>query len=173
MSDEVACLPSCLPTPLQVPDNVKDARQWINNWKSKNQDALSDNMASARQLIDSAKGKVAASPAATAASPDAAPQYPPGFVRTRLITFVGIVLGQVLARIECEQLNQVFVEHHQSGGYLPSRTVRRVSVACRYSCFYLTRNSLTYTAPAMVATASLGIGLKEVCTKMQTSSPLR
>ncbi len=92
----MACLPSCLPTPLQVPDNVKDARQWINNWKAKNQDVVSEieNKASARQLIDSGKGKVAA---ATAASPDAAPQYPPGFVRTRLITFVGIVLGQVVA----------------------------------------------------------------------------
>ena len=41
------------------------------------------------------------------------PAYPPDFVRRRLITFVGIVLG--------------------------------------YSCFYLTRNSLTYTAPAMVS----------------------
>lgn len=33
---------------------------------------------------------------------------------------------------------------------------------CRYSCFYLTRNSLTYTAPAMVADTSLGIGITEV-----------
>lgn len=40
------------------------------------------------------------------------PAYPGDFVRRRLITFVGIVLG--------------------------------------YSCFYLTRNSLTYTAPVMV-----------------------
>ena len=32
----------------------------------------------------------------------------------------------------------------------------------RYSCFYLTRNSLTYTAPAMVADGTLGIGLSEV-----------
>lgn len=41
------------------------------------------------------------------------PAYPADFVRRRLITFVGIVLG--------------------------------------YSCFYLTRNSLTYTAPVMVS----------------------
>ncbi len=40
-----------------------------------------------------------------------------------------------------------------------------LSSACvggRYSCFYLTRNSLTYTAPAMVADPSLGIGITEV-----------
>jgi len=43
---------------------------------------------------------------------------------TRLITFVGIVLG--------------------------------------YSCFYLTRNSLTYTAPAMVADAALGISMTDI-----------
>lgn len=45
------------------------------------------------------------------------PAYPADFVRRRLITFVGIVLG--------------------------------------YSCFYLTRNSLTYTAPVMVGSTSL------------------
>lgn len=32
------------------------------------------------------------------------------------------------------------------------------------SCFYLTRNSLTYTAPAMVADPTLGIGLAEIGT---------
>ena len=46
------------------------------------------------------------------------PAYPPDFVRRRLITFGGLVLG--------------------------------------YSCFYLTRNSLTYTAPAMVSGARQG-----------------
>lgn len=35
-------------------------------------------------------------------------------------------------------------------------------MSCSYSCFYLTRNSLTYTAPAMVADASTGIGITEV-----------
>jgi sugar phosphate permease len=52
------------------------------------------------------------------------PQYSPEFVRTRLITFAGIVLG--------------------------------------YACFYLTRNSLTYTAPVMVADEALGISLTDV-----------
>lgn len=33
-----------------------------------------------------------------------------------------------------------------------------------YSCFYLTRNSLTYTAPAMVQDAALGIGMTEIGT---------
>ena len=51
-------------------------------------------------------------------------QYSPEFVRTRLITFAGIVLG--------------------------------------YACFYLTRNSLTYTAPVMVADKALGISLTDV-----------
>lgn len=51
-------------------------------------------------------------------------QYSKEFVRTRLITFAGIVLG--------------------------------------YASFYLTRNSLTYTAPAMVADASLGVSMTDV-----------
>ena len=60
--------------------------------------------------------------AAAPASLSDLPAYPPDFVRRRLITFVGIVLG--------------------------------------YSCFYLTRNSLTYTAPAMVRRAAAGrVGL--------------
>ncbi|PSC74706.1 major facilitator superfamily isoform A [Micractinium conductrix] len=82
------------------------------------------------------KDKEAAQEAAPAAAAEAAaaapaslsdlPAYPPDFVRRRLITFVGIVLG--------------------------------------YSCFYLTRNSLTYTAPAMVADPSLAIGMSEIGT---------
>jgi len=60
--------------------------------------------------------------AAAAASPEQ--QYSKAFIMTRLITFVGIVLG--------------------------------------YSCFYLTRNSLTYTAPAMVADAALGISMTDI-----------
>ena len=60
--------------------------------------------------------------AAAAASPEQ--QYSKAFITTRLITFVGIVLG--------------------------------------YSCFYLTRNSLTYTAPAMVADAALGISMTDI-----------
>ncbi|KAI8100349.1 hypothetical protein M9435_006833 [Picochlorum sp. BPE23] len=51
-------------------------------------------------------------------------QYSKEFVRTRLITFAGIVLG--------------------------------------YASFYLTRNSLTYTAPAMVADASLGVSMTDI-----------
>lgn len=31
-----------------------------------------------------------------------------------------------------------------------------------YSCYYLTRNSLTFTAPAMVATASLGLDITSI-----------
>jgi sugar phosphate permease len=62
-------------------------------------------MAAKRAMLDPA---VPAQPA----SLSDLPAYPKDFVRRRLLTFVGIVLG--------------------------------------YSCFYLTRNSLTYTAPAMV-----------------------
>lgn len=72
----------------------------------------------------------AAAPAAAAAAAPASlsdmPAYPADFVRRRLLTFAGIVLG--------------------------------------YSCFYLTRNSLTYTAPAMVADPSLPIGMTEIGT---------
>ena len=56
----------------------------------------------------------------------ASASYSKAFIITRLITFVGIVLG--------------------------------------YSCFYLTRNSLTYTAPAMVADATLGITMRDIGT---------
>lgn len=54
----------------------------------------------------------AASTPAAVKSLSELPAYPADFVRRRLLTFAGIVLG--------------------------------------YSCFYLTRNSLTYTAPVMV-----------------------
>lgn len=37
-----------------------------------------------------------------------------------------------------------------------------VGIIFGYACFYLTRNSLTYTAPALVQDASLGIGMAEV-----------
>ena len=33
---------------------------------------------------------------------------------------------------------------------------------CRYACYYLTRNSLTYTAPVMVADASLKMDITQV-----------
>lgn len=33
---------------------------------------------------------------------------------------------------------------------------------CRYSCYYLTRNSLTYTAPVMVADAALKMDITQV-----------
>jgi len=62
--------------------------------------------------------------AAQPASLSELPSYPPDFVRRRLVTFAGIVLG--------------------------------------YSCFYLTRNSLTYTAPVMVADKALGISMTDV-----------
>ena len=34
--------------------------------------------------------------------------------------------------------------------------------SCRYACYYLTRNSLTYTAPVMVADASLKMDITQV-----------
>lgn len=41
------------------------------------------------------------------------------------------------------------------------RFITFAGIVLGYSCFYLTRNSLTYTAPAMVQDATLGIGMKE------------
>lgn len=35
---------------------------------------------------------------------------------------------------------------------------------CRYACFYLTRNSLTYTAPVMVADPALKMDITQVGT---------
>lgn len=40
---------------------------------------------------------------------------------------------------------------------LPAR--RTLCLACRYSSYYLTRNSLTYTAPVMVADPTLGMDI--------------
>ena len=57
----------------------------------------------------------------TAAAASITPEYTAGFIRRRLLVFVGIVIG--------------------------------------YSCYYLTRNSLTYTAPVMVATPALGMDI--------------
>ncbi|CAL6306257.1 unnamed protein product [Bathycoccus prasinos] len=37
-----------------------------------------------------------------------------------------------------------------------------LSILIGYSCYYLTRNSLTFTAPAMVATASLGLDITSI-----------
>ncbi|EFN51043.1 hypothetical protein CHLNCDRAFT_141550 [Chlorella variabilis] len=86
----------------------------------------------AQEEPDNGEEVAAPEPSAAAATPpppaslSELPAYPPEFVRRRLITFVGIVLG--------------------------------------YSCFYLTRNSLTYTAPVMVADPSLPIGMTEIGT---------
>lgn len=38
----------------------------------------------------------------------------------------------------------------------------RSSILLGYSCYYLTRNSLTFTAPAMVATPSLGLDITSI-----------
>jgi MFS transporter, OPA family, sugar phosphate sensor protein UhpC len=45
-----------------------------------------------------------------------------------------------------------------------ARLITFIGIVFGYSCFYLTRNSLTYTAPALVADASLGIGMTEIGT---------
>lgn len=37
-----------------------------------------------------------------------------------------------------------------------------VSGLCRYACYYLTRNSLTYTAPVMVSDPNLGMDITQV-----------
>ncbi len=36
------------------------------------------------------------------------------------------------------------------------------AVACRYASYYLTRNSLTYTAPVMVSDPTLGMDITQV-----------
>jgi len=49
-----------------------------------------------------------------------------------------------------------------SKAFIASRLVTFAGIVLGYSCFYLTRNSLTYTAPVMVATPSLGIDITMV-----------
>lgn len=37
-----------------------------------------------------------------------------------------------------------------------------LGLTCRYACYYLTRNSLTYTAPVMVSDPSLKMDITQV-----------
>ncbi|KAL4438466.1 hypothetical protein ABPG77_000114 [Micractinium sp. CCAP 211/92] len=48
--------------------------------------------------------------------------------------------------------------------FLRRRWLSFIGIVLGYSCFYLTRNSLTYTAPAMVADPLLPIGMTEIGT---------
>mmetsp|Transcript_17867 Transcript_17867/g.44225 ORF Transcript_17867/g.44225 Transcript_17867/m.44225 type:complete len:465 (-) Transcript_17867:978-2372(-) len=54
----------------------------------------------------------------------------------------------------------------EAGGYTKSFVAVRLtvflSILVGYSCYYLTRNSLTFTAPAMVATPSLGLDITSI-----------
>lgn len=46
--------------------------------------------------------------------------------------------------------------------FVTRRLITFVSIVLGYSCFYLTRNSLTYTAPVMVADKTLGFTITDV-----------
>lgn len=46
--------------------------------------------------------------------------------------------------------------------FVRRRLVTFISIVLGYSCFYLTRNSLTYTAPVMVADKTLGFTITDV-----------
>lgn len=46
--------------------------------------------------------------------------------------------------------------------FVRRRLITFVSIVLGYSCFYLTRNSLTYTAPAMVADKTLGFTITDI-----------
>jgi len=46
--------------------------------------------------------------------------------------------------------------------FLRRRWITFLGIVLGYSCFYLTRNSLTYTAPAMVADKVLGLSMTDV-----------
>ena len=46
--------------------------------------------------------------------------------------------------------------------FVVARLITFAGIVLGYACFYLTRNSLTYTAPAMVADASLGVSMTDV-----------
>ena len=51
---------------------------------------------------------------------------------------------------------------HYSSQFLRVRLGVFLSILIGYSCYYLTRNSLTFTAPAMVATSSLGLDITSI-----------
>ena len=46
--------------------------------------------------------------------------------------------------------------------FIRRRWITFSGIVLGYSCFYLTRNSLTYTAPAMVADTALGLSMTDV-----------
>lgn len=46
--------------------------------------------------------------------------------------------------------------------FIRRRWITFLGIVLGYSCFYLTRNSLTYTAPAMVADKMLGLSMTDV-----------
>ena len=43
----------------------------------------------------------------------------------------------------------------------PCELIKQALTVCRYSCYYLTRNSLTYTAPVMVSDPALKMDITQ------------
>ena len=43
----------------------------------------------------------------------------------------------------------------------PQKVLKLARMVCRYSCYYLTRNSLTYTAPVMVSDPALKMDITQ------------
>jgi len=70
---------------------------------------------------------------------------------------------QIIARVASQPLPTF---ESESGGYtnrfLLVRTTVFLSILIGYACYYLTRNSLTFTAPAMVASPALGLDITSI-----------
>lgn len=65
----------------------------------------------------------------------------------------------------CAKVNDTYSSDARSvytAEFLRTRLGVFLSILLGYSCYYLTRNSLTFTAPAMVATPSLGLDITSI-----------
>ena len=67
-------------------------------------------------------------------------------------------------RVLSNMYDDVSVERNASytAEFLKTRLGVFISILLGYSCYYLTRNSLTFTAPAMVATRTLGLDITSI-----------
>ena len=78
------------------------------------------------------------------------------------VDFSIIVGRRTRTVLTCATANTVEPEKAYTSEFLKVRLGVFLSILLGYSCYYLTRNSLTFTAPAMVATPSLGLDITSI-----------
>ena len=84
--------------------------------------------------------------------------YPADFVRRRLVVFVSIVIGCAVAALQATCCS-------------PHVVPKALGWLGRYAAYYLTRNSLTYTAPVMVADKALHMDITQASPSATPTQP--